>query len=413
MGELTAPRRAFPLMVAWASVGVATLLATVATQLLFGPPGADLAILGITLGVTGVAVAATAMLAPRWTTRLPLRWQLTIFAAIGLLGLVLNIFVAAALMFLSPHDFRLLLVLCGFAVLATVGPAQLMASIVSKRFERLEAGTSRIAAGDLAARVPVDGADEISRLATAFNSMAGSLEQARRDRDDLEGARRDLFAAISHDLRTPLAAMRVMVEAITDGVVSDTATQDRYLGSISSEIQRLSMLIDDLFELTTIDSGELRLRLETLRVEDVVAETVDVFRAQVERAGIRLAYDRQPGTPAIQADAHRLSRVLYNLLQNAIRHTPSDGTIVLRSELAQGAMQLSVCDSGEGIASEDAPFVFDRFYRGDRARARDGAGSGLGLAIARGIVEAHGGRIWIEPTPGSGATVAFSLPAAS
>lgn len=413
MGELTAPRRAFPLMVAWASVGVATLLATVATQLLFGPPGADLAILGITLGVTGVAVAATAMLAPRWTTRLPLRWQLTIFAAIGLLGLVLNIFVAAALMFLSPHDFRLLLVLCGFAVLATVGPAQLMASIVSKRFERLEAGTSRIAAGDLAARVPVDGADEISRLATAFNSMAGSLEQARRDRDDLEGARRDLFAAISHDLRTPLAAMRVMVEAITDGVVSDTATQDRYLGSISSEIQRLSMLIDDLFELTTIDSGELRLRLETLRVEDLVAETVDAFRPQMERAGIRLAYDQQPGTPAIQADAHRLSRVLYNLLQNAIRHTPSDGTIVLRSELAQGAMQLSVCDSGEGIASEDAPFVFDRFYRGDRARARDGAGSGLGLAIARGIVEAHGGRIWIEPTPGSGATVAFSLPAAS
>ena len=413
MGELTAPRRAFPLMVAWASVGVATLLATVATQLLFGPPGADLAILGITLGVTGVAVAATAMLAPRWTTRLPLRWQLTIFAAIGLLGLVLNIFVAAALMFLSPHDFRLLLVLCGFAVLATVGPAQLMASIVSKRFERLEAGTSRIAAGDLAARVPVDGADEISRLATAFNSMAGSLEQARRDRDDLEGARRDLFAAISHDLRTPLAAMRVMVEAITDGVVSDTATQDRYLASISSEIQRLSMLIDDLFELTTIDSGELRLRLETLRVEDLVAETVDAFRPQMERAGIRLAYDQQPGTPAIQADAHRLSRVLYNLLQNAIRHTPSDGTIVLRSEPAQGAMQLSVCDSGEGIASEDAPFVFDRFYRGDRARARDGAGSGLGLAIARGIVEAHGGRIWIEPTPGSGATVAFSLPAAS
>ena len=413
MGELTAPRRAFPLMVAWASVGVATLLATVATQLLFGPPGADLAILGITLGVTGVAVAATAMLAPRWTTRLPLRWQLTIFAAIGLFGLVLNIFVAAALMFLSPHDFRLLLVLCGFAVLATVGPAQLMASIVSKRFERLEAGTSRIAAGDLAARVPVDGADEISRLATAFNSMAGSLEQARRDRDDLEGARRDLFAAISHDLRTPLAAMRVMVEAITDGVVSDTATQDRYLASISSEIQRLSMLIDDLFELTTIDSGELRLRLETLRVEDLVAETVDAFRPQMERAGIRLAYDQQPGTPAIQADAHRLSRVLYNLLQNAIRHTPSDGTIVLRSELAQGAMQLSVCDSGEGIASEDAPFVFDRFYRGDRARARDGAGSGLGLAIARGIVEAHGGRIWIESTPGSGATVAFSLPAAS
>ncbi|MEP6870598.1 MAG: ATP-binding protein, partial [Anaerolineaceae bacterium] len=367
---------------------------------------------GITLGLTGVVVGAAAMLAPRWTTRLPLRWQLTIFAAVGLSGLVLNIFVAAALMFLSLHDFRLLIVLCGFAVLATVGPAQLMASIVSKRFEGLEAATSRIAAGDLGARAPVDGADEVARLATAFNSMAGSLEQAHRERDALERARRDLFAAISHDLRTPLASMRVMVEAITDGVVSDAETQTRYLAKISAEIQRLSMLIDDLFELTTIDSGELRLRLETLRVEDVVAETVDAFRPQVERAGIHLAYEQQPGTPPIHADPHRLSRVLYNLLQNAIRHTPSDGTIVLRSEPAAGAVQLSVCDSGEGIASEDAPFVFDRFYRGDRARARDGAGSGLGLAIARGIVEAHGGRIWIEPTPGHGATVKFSLPAA-
>ena len=400
-------------MIAWIAVGLATLLATVATQLVFGPPGGDLAILGIALGLTGIAGAAAAMLAPRWTTRFRLRWQLTIFAAIGLFGLVLNVFVAAALMFLNAHDFRLLMLLCGFAVLSAVGSAQLMASIVSRRFERLENATSRIAAGDLAARVPVDGADEVARLAAAFNSMAGALEQAHRDRDDLEGARRDLFAAISHDLRTPLAAMRVMVEAITDGVVSDPETKDRYMSSISSEVQRLSMLIDDLFELTTIDSGELRLRLETLRVEDVVAETVDAFRPQVERAGIRLAYDPLPGTPFIQADAHRISRVLYNLLQNAIRHTPSDGTIVLRSGPLAGAVQLSVSDSGEGIATEDLPHVFDRFYRGDRARARDGAGSGLGLAIARGIVEAHGGHIWIESIAGSGATVSFSLPATS
>ncbi len=413
MGELTAVRRNTPLMVAWIAVGLATLLATVATQMLFGPPGADLAILGVALGVTGVAGAAAAMLAPRWTTRFRLRWQLTIFAAIGLFGLVLNIFVAAALMFLSAHDFRLLMILCAFAILSTVGPAQLMASIVSRRFERLEAGTSRIAAGDLGARMPVDGADEVARLAAAFNGMAGALEKAHNDRDDLERARRDLFAAISHDLRTPLAAMRVMVEAISDGVVSDAETQARYMTSIAGEVQRLSMLIDDLFELTTIDSGELRLRLETLRVEDVVAETVDAIRAQVERAGIRLAYEQQPGTPTVQADAHRLSRVLYNLLQNAIRHTPSDGSIVLRSEPAAGAVQLSVCDSGEGIASEEIPYVFDRFYRGDRARARDGAGSGLGLAIARGIVEAHGGRIWIESSAGNGATVSFSLPAAS
>jgi signal transduction histidine kinase len=405
-------RRPRPLLVlAWVSVATATLAAIAATQVLLGPPTVDLAIMGLALAATGMAGAAVAMLAPRWTTRLPLRWQLTVFSAIGFAGLVLNIGVAAALMFLSAHDFRLLLVLCGFALVATVGPAQLMARTVSGRFETLEAATSRVAAGDLAARVPVSGADEVARLADAFNTMATALERAHRDRYDLERARRDLFAAISHDLRTPLAAMRVMVEAITDGVVPDPETHDRYLASISSEIQRLSMLIDDLFELTTIDSGELRLRLETLHVEDIVAETVDSFRPQVERAGIHLAFESLPGTPAIRADPQRLSRVLYNLLQNAVRHTPSDGTIVLRTAPAGSSVQLSVSDSGEGIASEDIPFVFERFYRGDRARARDGAGSGLGLAIARGIIEAHGGRIWIEPESGSGATVVFSLPA--
>ncbi len=411
MGELSQRSSWSAVLVAWGSVVLAVLLGIVATHFILGPKPGELAIMGVTLALTCIAGVALSLLAAKSTTRLPIRWQLTIFATIGFAGLVLNISVAAALMFFSGHDFELLMVLCAVAFVASIGPAQVMARAVSGRVESVESATARISSGDLATRVAIDGADEIARLGDSFNAMAISLGAARAERDELERARRDLFAAISHDLRTPLASMRVMVEAISDGVVPDQATHDRYLGSITSEIQRLSMLIDDLFELTTIDSGELRLRLETLRVEDLVAETVDSFRPQVERAGIHLDFELSTGTPSVRADPQRLSRVLYNLLQNAIRHTPSDGTIVLRTAAAGDSVQLSVSDTGEGIASEDIPFVFDRFYRGDRARVRDGAGSGLGLAIARGIVEAHGGRIWIEPGTGRGATVAFDLPA--
>ncbi|MBA4182077.1 MAG: two-component sensor histidine kinase [Anaerolinea sp.] len=400
-----------PVAVAWMSVAGATLSAVAAIRVLLDAPAFDLAVVGAGLAVTGGAGASIALCAPRWASNLPLRWQLTLFSVIGLGGLLLNVAVAASLMFLSPHDLKLLLVLCVFALAGTIGPAQLMSRTVSRRVEALEATTAGIAAGDLAARARVDGADEVARLATSLNTMAASLQTTRRQRDDLEQARRDLFAAISHDLRTPLATMRVMVEAISDGVVTDSTTRDRYFASISGEIQRLSALIDDLFEITTLDSGALHLRLETLRVEDVVAEAIDMFRPQVEKAGIHLAFEPSPGTTPVQADAQRLARVLYNLLQNAIRHTPSDGTIVLRTAPLGAAIQVAVCDSGEGIASEDAPFVFDRFYRGDKARSRDGAGSGLGLAIARGIIEAHGGRIWVEPADGHGATVAFTLPA--
>ncbi len=410
MGTLRAPGAR---VAALASIGVAAAVSLVATALLLDPPPRDLAVMAATLAGTGAAGAAVAMLAPRWAGRLRLRWQLTLFYAVGLAGLVLNIAVAAGLMFLSPHDLRLVFVLCGYALVATAGPAQLMSWSVSRRFEALTEAAGRIASGDLTARVVMRGADEVAHLGGAFNAMAAALEASRQQREELEQARRDLFAAISHDLRTPLATIRVMVEAIEDGVVSDATTSERYLKTINGEIQRLSLLIDDLFELTTIDSGELRLRLELLRVEEVIAETMDALRPQVELAGIRLAFEPGAGTAPVQADPQRLSRVLYNLVQNAIRHTPSDGAIVLRTAAAPGGVEVAVSDNGEGIAREDVPFVFDRFYRGEKSRSREHGGSGLGLSIARGIVEAHGGRIWVEAGEGRGATFAFTLPAAS
>ncbi|MGI8925016.1 MAG: sensor histidine kinase [Tepidiformaceae bacterium] len=390
----------------------ASVLTLLMAGWLMDAPRGDLAVLGTSLLGTGLAGVAVAVAAQRWSGGLALSAQLALFATLGCTLLVANIGVAAALMFLSTHDLKLLFILSSYAMLATVGPAFLMSRGISQRIAAVQAGAERIAAGELGTRVQLRGGDEVAHLGEAFNQMANALERANRERAELEEARRDLFAAISHDLRTPLASMRAMVEAIADGVVTDEGTRGRYLQTMSAEIARLSLLIDDLFELTTIDSGELRLRLELLRIEDVVAEAVDAFRPQVERAGIRLAFEPAAQTPPVRADAQRMSRVLYNLLQNALRHTPGEGRIVLHTAATTGMVRVAISDSGEGISAVDAPHVFDRFYRGEKSRSREHGGSGLGLSIARGIVEAHGGRIWVESQSelGRGATVAFTLP---
>jgi signal transduction histidine kinase len=396
---------------AWGTVATGAALALLATWMLFEPPFADMLVMAAAIIGTGSLGALVALTSARWSAALSLRWRLIAICAVGLAGLVMNILVAAWLMFLSTHDLELLLVLCGFAFLATAGAATVMTRAVSQRFEHLEAAAARLAAGDLSVRVAMRGNDEAARVAAAFNEMAAALETAQRQRSETEGARRALFAAISHDLRTPLSTMQAMVEAMVDGVVTDTETSNRYLHNIRGEVGRLSSLIDDLFELTTIDSGELRLHLEQLRIEDVAAETIDAFRPQAERAGIRLAFEPGGETPAVHVDPQRLTRVLYNLLQNAVRHTPADGSITLRTVPLADGVQVEVRDTGEGIPERDLPHVFDTFYRGEASRLRArGSGSGLGLSIARGIIEAHGGRIWVQSAEGSGSTFAFILP---
>lgn len=388
--------------------GAAAALA--ATAMVLDAPVNDLVVMGASLLATGGAGLLAAVAASRWSGWLGVGGQLALFAALLCGLLVSNIGVAAALMFISAHDLRLLFILSAYALLATAGPGLMMSGSVSRRVNALQSAAERVAAGELSTRVAVSGSDEIARLARSFNVMAGSLEAASGLRAETEQARRDLLAAISHDLRTPLASMRVMVEAISDGVADDDATRERYLRTMGGEIGRLSLLIDDLFELASIDSGQLRLHRELVRIEDVVAEAVDAFRPQVERAGIRLAFEPAAQTRPVPADPQRIGRVLYNLLQNALRHTPGDGTIVLRTRLAPGGVTIAISDSGEGIAPADMPHVFDRFYRGEKSRSREYGGSGLGLSIARGIIEAHGGRIWVEDAPDRGATIAFLLP---
>lgn len=413
MGSLAGSRASElrPLVVAGALAVAATMLATGAAAAMHSPPAGDLSVMAVSLlGTAGLGIA-TALVVRRISHRISFTGQIVTFVVIALALSVVNVGVAAGLMFLSRHDLEVLFVLLAFSVVATAGPAFLMGRHTGRRVSEIEGATQRVADGDLATRILDPGTDEIGRIAGAIDAMTAKLELAERRQVENEAARRELFAAISHDLRTPLAAMRATIEALIDGVVTDDATRDRYLATAAAEIRRASALIDDLFELATIDAGELRLHFELLNVEDLIAEAVDAFQPQVSQKGIRLEFERHGGC-SVQADAQRLGRVLYNLLQNALRHTPPDGSIVLSTQVVDGAVEVVVRDTGEGIPANDADRVFERFYRGEKSRSREFGGSGLGLSIARGIVQAHGGSIRVQGGS-TGAAIAFRIPVAT
>ncbi len=228
--------------------------------------------------------------------------------------------------------------------------------------------------------------------------------------DDAEGMRRDLIAAVSHDLRTPITSLRLLTDAIADDVVDD-ATRRSYLAQMSTHLNALSSLIDDLFELSRLEAGDIAWSLEQVRLDELVGETVDAMRVQADARHVEVRAELPPGLRPAQGDPEKLQRVLFNLIQNAIRHTPADGSVVVRAHGAGDAVEIEVADTGDGIAAADRDRVFEPFFRGGAQAARPSNGAGLGLAISRAIVEAHGGRIWLEDAP-HGTSVRFSLPSA-
>jgi signal transduction histidine kinase len=234
------------------------------------------------------------------------------------------------------------------------------------------------------------------------------LSMEERSRREVEEARRALVAAASHDLRTPLASLRLLVDAIEDGVATGE-TRDRYLAEIRTHVGALSDLVDDLFELSRIEAGDISWSLRQVELGELIGETVAAMRAPAEERGVRLAAELPPQGVSAEADAEKVQRVLFNLIQNAIRHTPADGSVTVRARPQGGDVEVEVADDGEGIPPGDGERVFEAFYRGDASRGDDGAG--LGLAISRAIVEAHGGRIWLEDAM-PGTRVRFTLPAA-
>ena len=260
-------------------------------------------------------------------------------------------------------------------------------------------------------RVPVEGRDEVAQLGEAFNRMAKRLQAADREASRLESARRDFVAWVSHDLRTPLATLRAMIDAMAEGVVTDEDTVGRYLERSQAEVDRMSSLIDDLFELSRLDAGHIEVEREPSSLSDLISDTVGAAAARAKAQGVRLTGEVDPDVDPVRIAPGQIGRALHNLVDNALRHTPEGGHIHLSASLEGADVMVEVRDSGPGIDPEEEEAVFQRFYRGERSRARsDGGGAGLGLAIAKGFVEAHGGDIWVDATAERGAVFRFTLP---
>ncbi len=327
--------------------------------------------------------------------------------------ILFNVWVMAQQMFASEHDLLLSGVLLVFAAIIATSFGIFVTATITEELRQVAQNSRRLAEGDLAARVTVNGRDEVAQVATTFNEMADQLQQAAKQREELDALRRDLIAWTSHDLRTPLTSVRVMVEALHDGLVTDEETVQRYYRTIRSDIMALNSLIDDLFELAQLDAGGMKLETSLHDLADLVSDALESFQALAKQHEVTLTGDVTDQVAPVLLNASKINRVLANLLSNALRYTPQKGHIhVAVMPVAEG-VQVTVQDSGSGFDPQDLPRIFEQFYRGEQARTRATGGAGLGLAIARAVVEAHNGRIWAKNVPDGGALVGFVLPTPS
>ncbi|HLF27291.1 MAG TPA: HAMP domain-containing sensor histidine kinase [Anaerolineae bacterium] len=394
-------------------VVITLIVAIVIIELAMQPPSADLEqlIVGLLLTSLGSFVVGYALYRLGWW-RWPRRILHTLILGSALQAALVffNVWITARNMFLNAHDLELAIVLLLFGAGIAVSFGAFVAASLARGLRRVEQTAERLADGDLSARVEIDGRDEIARLATTFNRMADQLEAVARQQHELDTLRRDLIAWTSHDLRTPLTSIRVIVEALADSVIDDPDTVQRYLNSIRSDVAHLNTLIDDLFELAQLDAGGLRFDKVQVSLTDLISDVLERMRALAERRRVRLEGQVAPQVDPVTLDPQKIERVLTNLIGNAIRHTPEGGQVMIDAQRRDGTLRVTVSDSGEGIPAEDLPHVFERFYRGEKSRARAGGGAGLGLAIAKGIVEAHGGTIEVASNVGSGSAFTFTLP---
>ena len=271
---------------------------------------------------------------------------------------------------------------------------------ITRPLKRLAVATRRIAEGKFSERVEEAGSDAIGRLAESFNDMAASLERAT-------DSQKQLIADISHELRSPITALRSSLEAMRDGLVEP---DEQHIAALHNRVLLTSRLVDDLQQLALADAGRLSMNTQAVDLRVLVNLAVEMLGVQLEDAGIALETRLTGVLPAVKGDRHRIEQVLLNLLSNAVRHTPEGGTISIRTHLDDQEAVVSICDTGPGVAEQERQHVFERFYRADAARDRETGGTGLGLAIAKAIIEAHAGRIWVENRPQGGACFRFSLP---
>ncbi|HWV85634.1 MAG TPA: HAMP domain-containing sensor histidine kinase [Capillimicrobium sp.] len=339
-----------------------------------------------------------------------LRRQLLAAGALIVVQLLAGVLAFAAFMLVSAHDVLFVVMVAVYAALLGAWAGWALADGALRDVGAVRAGLAAIGDGRRDLAIETAASDELGQLARDVERVGARLGAEEQARDAAERARRDLLAAVSHDLRTPITSIQLLAEAIDDEVV-DAPTRREYGARIAVHARALSALIDDLFELSRLEAGDVRFALEHLPVAELVAGAVDEMREQALARGVDVRVEVPADGALARANPERIQRVLRNLLQNAIRHTPADGSIVVRAEPLGERVEIEVADTGSGIPPDERERVFVAFAQG-AADASRSDGAGLGLSIARAIVEAHGGRIWLADAP-AGTRVRFSLPSAA
>ena len=290
------------------------------------------------------------------------------------------------------------------AALVVILVAAITSAIFARRLtspvQHMTRAAKEIAAGRLDQRIPVETRDEIGELADSFNQMAASLEKNQQ-------LNRQLFAGIAHELKTPLTIIQGNLEAMLDGVQEPTPEK---IAALHTETVLLNRLVNDLRDLTLAEAGQLKLAVKIIKLKSLVEKVTEMLQPILSERQIKLSVKIPTSLKAVQADPDRVTQILYNLLTNAVRHTPDKGKLTLSAIADNSVARVSVSDEGEGIPPEDLPHIFDHFYRVDDSRARATGGTGMGLAIAKLLVEAHGGTITATSEPGRGSTFSFTLP---
>jgi signal transduction histidine kinase len=370
--------------------------------------GAEPAI--VTAGLVA-ALSAVGLAAAHWVAeqrpRRPLRARFDLVAGTAVGVILVTVLAAAELMFVSNHDALMVSAIVLAVTLVALRAARVASAGVVREVRQIRDALVAVGEGERHARVLAGAAAELNELAGAATRMVEQLREEEKHRDAADAARRNLVAAISHDLRTPLASLQLMLAAIEDGVV-DADTRDRYLATMHTHVTALGSLVDDLFELARLDAGDLEWSMRQVELPDLVDQAVAAMRAGAEAKGVAVAADVHPLPRPARADPERLQRVLFNLIENAIRHTPADGSVTVRAEPAGDWVEIEVADTGAGIAAADRERLFEPFVRG-AGNGEGDAGAGLGLALSRAIVEAHGGQIWLADSD-VGTRVRFVIP---
>ena len=404
----------------WLILVIGALFALIVAASLFlilmQPPTSEMRALISVLSITSLISLGIGYVLYRrgWARSGSLMRTLTLTYIWAALLTLINVGIMQQQMFVSEHDLQLSGLLLLFAAIIAMTFGLFVSTSVTDGLRQLASTAQQLAAGNLSARVQVSGKDEVAQVGFAFNQMARQLQEVDHQRTELDNLRRDLIAWTSHDLRTPLTSIRVRVEALNDGVVDDPAAVQRYYQSILTDVQALTLLFDDMFELAQLDRVDIALEKAPASLSELIHDSLERFQTLSEEQDVRVEALIGADVDPVSLNGAKIGRVLDNLLSNSLRYTPPGGRVLIDAQrLDNDRVRVSVEDSGPGFIEEDIPRLFEQFYRGEQARTRATGGAGLGLAIARGVIEAHNGHIWAENIPTGGARVAFDLPADS